>query len=160
VDNLNPVLRCLLVVEESIARGESVRDGLLAWLDGERAHVESSFREIELHRGFRDEILEFLRRHERSEADSSGTYEPRVRAQSVCRQSLFLIFDAGMAGQPIIPSLKDLRTEMEAQLELDMKTHIESLPLKMLVPLLLCMFPAFLILLLGPITRNYLGALK
>ncbi|CAN5605105.1 hypothetical protein BH10BDE1_BH10BDE1_21020 [soil metagenome] len=158
--DLNPVLRCLLVIEESLARGESVREGINAWLGGEMARAPYSFGEIYDRRAFRDEILDFMRRNESSEADSSRFVRVSSQVQSVYRQSLFLILESGIAGQAILPALKDLRSEIEAQLELDMKAHVESLPLKTLIPLLLCMFPAFLILLLGPITRNFLEVLK
>lgn len=146
----NPVMKCVLWIEEGIARGESVRDLLLSWYQ-----TESNFSKDA---GFNHEILRFLRRIEVSDASEMGSHEETYR--TLYRESFFSILAAGVQGHSILPRLRDLRLEVEAQLELDMKAHVESLPLKTLIPLLLCMFPAFLILLLGPITQNLLEALK
>ena len=146
---LNPVLNFLITVEESLSRGEAVRDAVLAWLGRERTRSHD----------FQREVLEFLRKTER--IDPSYAFDASdLRCRTLFRHSLFAILADGMNGSSILPRLRELRIEVEAQLELDMKAHVESLPLKMLVPLLLCMFPAFLILLLGPITRNFVEALQ
>ncbi len=150
--DLNPVLSCLRTVEEFVTRGESVRDGLKFWLVADPAPPSREAQD------FRAEVLEFLRSFETDDVESpSGQF---LRPKTVYRENLFQIFQTAFQGQAVLQSLKELRTEFESQLELDMKSHVDSLPLKMLIPLLLCMFPAFLILLLGPITRNFLEALK
>lgn len=148
--DMNPLAKCALWMEEGIARGESVRDILLAWYQ-----TESNFSKDAV---FNQEILRFLRRIELSGASDANSAEETYR--TLYRESFFSILAAGVQGHSILPRLKELRAEIDAQLELDMKAHIEALPLKMLVPLLLCMFPAFLILLLGPITQNLLESLK
>lgn len=154
---VNPVLRCLMYVEEGISRGDSIRDTLIVWIDRETAGRGANSR---LHREFQNEILLFLRKTE-VEAEKSTQFEmSRLNPKTQYRESLFTILFDGLNGHPVMPRLKELRGEIEAQLELDIKAHIESLPLKMLVPLLFAMFPAFLILLLGPITRNFVEALR
>lgn len=156
---LNPVLTCLLAVEEGISRGDAVRDAVLIWLDREsRTHVENV-----RDREFIREVQAFLRLMEsdsRSSPASLQGLDLQAASKTIYRQSFFTILTAGAAGAAILPALKELRAEIENQIELDMKAHVESLPLKMLIPLLLCMFPAFLILLLGPITRNFMESLK
>lgn len=143
----NAVEKCVLFLEEGLARGESVRDALLVWYQTEsKTSADPTFNR---------EILRFLRQTEMSEANLR-----EERYQTLFREDLFSILAAGVQGHAILTRLRELRTEIDAQLELDMKAHVESLPLKMLVPLLLCMFPAFLVLLLGPITRNLLEALR
>ena len=165
--SLNPVLRCVMAVEEGIARGQSVRDIILRWLDDEMRNSASSFsrsaRETESERSFRENILGFLRQTESAvekPAGISGHGGNERTFQTLYRQSFFLILENGVQGSSILPRLKELRLEIESQLELDMKAHIDSLPLKMLIPLLLCMFPAFLVLLLGPITQSFMETMK
>lgn len=147
---LNPVLRFVISVEESLCRGEGVRDAILSWI---RVDCGRSSQ-------FQSEILEFMRKTEANLETSSDTILSELRGTTIFRQSLMAILYDGMRGNAILPRLRELRAEIEAQLELDMKAHVESLPLKMLWPLLMCMFPAFLILLLGPITRNFVEALR
>ena len=147
---LNPVLKCVMTVEEGLARGEAVRGTLLAWLD----------RDPRSNHVFRGEMLEFLRTTENADGENFLGGVAQMRFETIYRRSLFDLLADGMLGNPILPRLRELRLEIESQLELDMKAHVESLPLKMLVPLLLVMFPAFLILLLGPITQNFMEALR
>ena len=60
-------------------------------------------------------------------------------------------------------SLKDLAPtelativvrEVEAAAELELQAHVAQLPLKVLLPLLFFQFPAYLLLLLGPVLRE------
>jgi hypothetical protein len=148
---LNPVLSCLMSIEDSITRGDAVRDALMQWLDRENSQQNHYGRE------FHRELLEFCRKTERR--DDNAFEVSNFRCETLFRQSLLTVLLDGFDGNSVLPRLRELRTEVENQLELDMKAHVESLPLKMLVPLLLCMFPAFLILLLGPITQNFMEAL-
>ena len=144
---LNPVLSCVMAVEEGVSRGDSVRDALLSWAELETQQDRSGIH------SFEHEVLQFLR-----EAESG--VRSSVSSETIFRQSLFTILLSGLSGHAILPALRELRTDIEGQLELDMKAHVEGLPLKMLVPLLMFMFPAFLILLLGPITQKFMESLR
>lgn len=157
---VNPVLRCLMGLEESIVRGDSVRDSLMQWLDLETRKAASGESAAALDREFIKEAMEFLRRSEDVDQTGHPLDVSDLRCRTVYRESLFIILSDGILGNAILPRMRELRTEIEAQLELDLKAHVDSLPLKMLVPLLLFMFPSFLILLLGPITRNFVEALR
>lgn len=154
---LSPVLRCLLSVEDGISRGDATRSAILAWLEEENRKNGGKRSSAGDERRFQCDVLDFLRQSESLDLDSSSI---ALRSTTIYRQSLFTIFESGLKGNSILPRLKELRAEIEMQLELDMKAHVESLPLKMLLPLLLAMFPAFLILLLGPITQSFMEALK
>jgi hypothetical protein len=138
-------------IEEGLSRGDSTREILFSYLSssssGERTPAEIRFRE---------ELLAFLRLVEQG----SG-YDASIAHQTTSyRRSLFLILEAGMRGETILNRIRDLRTEIDDQLDIDVKAHIESLPFRMLAPLLLLMFPAYLILLFGPITRSFLESLE
>lgn len=157
--SVNPVLRCLMQVEDGLSRGEAIRDILLSWMDrashgsGDGSAVSAEERQLEA------EILVLLR-HTEAQSHGGGEF-PLVGAKpSLLRQAFFNTLLFGIEGHSVLSRLHELRIEIEQQLELDMKAHVDSLPLKMLAPLLLFMFPAFLILLLGPITSNFVEALK
>lgn len=150
---LNPVLHFLMAIEEGVNRGDGIRDIILQYAARSPSRQEDN-------RRLENQILSFLRRTESSEDARSSAEFNSSASMSIYRESLFSLLVAGLQGNSILPQLRELRAEIEGQLELDMKAHIESLPLKMLIPLLFGMFPAFLILLLGPITQNFLEALK
>jgi hypothetical protein len=149
MDSMNPVLECIWYVEEGIRRGDSVREALLGWADRSAAHQRNGGR---YHRDFRLQVLLLLRSMEGLSSVAPGALPPY-------RENLFQILLAGFRGEAILGDLKLLKDDIQNQLELDMKSHVETLPFKMLVPLLLFLFPAFLILLFGPITRSFLQSL-
>jgi hypothetical protein len=149
MDSVNPVLECVWFVEEGIRRGESVREALSRWADRSAACQRDGNR---YHRDFRLQVLHLLRNMEGSSAGALAT-------QSPYRENFFQVLLAGFHGEAILADLMLLKTDIQNQLELDMKSHVETLPFKMLVPLLLFLFPAFLILLFGPITRSFLQSL-
>lgn len=59
-----------------------------------------------------------------------------------------------VAGQPVVTSLKHLLSEAESVARADLERHVSLLPFKALAPLLLFQFPAFLVLLMGPLLRQ------
>jgi hypothetical protein len=80
--------------------------------------------------------------------------------QNIYRQSLFHVLGQGLKGQPIHAALQDLEREFEAAAKDDVERHLQLLPLKVLLPLLLLQFPAFLLILLGPILTDLLQRLS
>lgn len=149
MDGMNPVLECVWFVEEGLRRGESVRDALSRWVEtsvgSQRSHGQYS-------RDFRLQVLGLLR-------DMEALTPGEFIGLSPHRENFFHILLAGFRGEAILADLTVLKADIQNQLELDMKSHVETLPFKMLVPLLLLLFPAFLILLFGPITRSFLQSL-
>ena len=77
----------------------------------------------------------------------------KVFAKPVHR-SLWELIERGLQGQPIADSLACLEEEVESMALRDLEGHVATLPLKALIPLLGLQFPAFIILLLGPIFRD------
>ena len=70
--------------------------------------------------------------------------------------SLMQILLNGMEGSPVYESLKELASEMEMEFELQWKRHLETLPAKLSIPLLLFFFPAYMIMLFGPLLSKFL----
>lgn len=57
-------------------------------------------------------------------------------------------------GQPVLDHLAALEDEITKAADAELDIHISTLPFKMLIPLLLFQFPAYLVLLLGPALRE------
>lgn len=64
------------------------------------------------------------------------------------------LVERGLSAQPVVPSLKHLLEEAESLSRADLERHISLLPFKALVPLLFFQFPAFLVLMIGPLLRG------
>ncbi len=78
-------------------------------------------------------------------ADELPTYYQRAFWQLVER---------GSRGEPTMDALRALETEVESKAEAELDAHVAALPFKVLLPLLLFQFPAYLLLLLGPLLRE------
>lgn len=69
-------------------------------------------------------------------------------------QAFWELLARGAAGQPTAEPLRALEDEARAAAESELELHVSTLPFKLLIPLLLFQFPAYLILLLGPMLRE------
>lgn len=70
------------------------------------------------------------------------------------RRALLIILEKGLAGSPIDEALGQLEEELYFLLENIYEKHAQSLPLKLLVPLLFFIMPAVLSLILGPLLMS------
>jgi hypothetical protein len=82
--------------------------------------------------------------------DRRSDWQPKSHFQ----QSFIDVLERGLAGQPTLDVLCALEDEVEKAAQRELDLHLASLPFKVLIPLLLFLFPAFLILLLGPLLRD------
>ncbi|MBK7889502.1 MAG: hypothetical protein IPJ84_01220 [Bdellovibrionales bacterium] len=146
MDGMSPLLRFVYQVDSGFRRFQDFRTALLYALEQRADDVGA----------LRAELLRFVGRLE-SREDVRGLIE---QTGSPYRRALYLIILDGFNGQPVFERLSELKADLEDQAELDIESHIDRLPLLMLAPLLLLQFPAFLILLLGPIASHFLEALK
>lgn len=70
-------------------------------------------------------------------------------------QKAFLnLLERGLSGQPTLEHLSALESEVEDAAESELELFLAALPFKVLLPLLIFQFPAYLILLLGPLLRD------
>jgi hypothetical protein len=74
--------------------------------------------------------------------------------KTALQQAFWELIERGSAGQPSLEALSLLEIEVEKAAQAELEAHIAALPFKVLVPLLLFQFPAYLILLLGPVLRE------
>ena len=70
------------------------------------------------------------------------------------QRAFWELISRGMEGQPIIESLTALEAEIEIAAHHELDQHLATLPFKALIPLLALQFPAFALLLLGPLMRE------
>ncbi len=70
------------------------------------------------------------------------------------QQALLELVTRSAGGQPILEPLRELTCDIEMISIAELELHVSTLPFKLLIPLLFFYFPAFLILLLGPLIRD------
>ena len=76
---------------------------------------------------------------------------------SIYQQSLVSILEEGLRGAPIVHALDELEAEMLFEFETQWKAYVERLPTILSIPLLLLFFPAYIVLLFGPLINSFLA---
>ena len=76
------------------------------------------------------------------------------------RRRLIDLLSYGLKGEPILEALIDLERDLVFITNEDLEQHLQKLPLINLIPLMLFEFPAFFLLLVGPLLLNLLSALQ
>ena len=76
------------------------------------------------------------------------------------RRRFLEVLSHGLTGTAILSALSDLEEDLIFIANEDLEQHIQKLPLISLIPLMLFEFPAFFLLLAGPLLLNLLYALQ
>ena len=93
-------------------------------------------------------------------AQSAGKkYENKI-FNTFYRKRLLEILNQGLKGSAILTALSDLEEDLIFISNENLEQHIQKLPLISLIPLMLFEFPAFFLLLAGPLLLNLLSALQ
>ena len=79
---------------------------------------------------------------------------PVTAFQTPYQKAFLQLIERGCEGQPTLEPLAALESEIESAAALELDRHISELPFKLLIPLLFFQFPAYLLLLLGPLLRD------
>ena len=144
LEGVAPPLRVLLKVRHGLMAGRSVRSTLKEIL---QSHDSSDF-----HGTLSKWWLE-------REAGHPGE-EVLDRAGSIYRQALLRLLGEGLEGVSVLEALADLEQEMRRAMEAELETFVASLPLRVLGPLILCIFPALALLIFGPLLMKLLEAFQ
>lgn len=141
MENLSPTLLLILEVRGALENGFSVRTGILQFIK----ISQSPFATL---------LSQWLITIDQGQ-DLAKLYAPL----HPCRRALLTLLDRGMKGSAILSHLIDLEKEVLNSCEAEIEEHLQKLPLKLLLPILFFMFPAYLLLLLGPVLESILGSL-
>lgn len=139
MENLSPGLQLLLDVRAALENGSSVRTGLLNFLKNNRSDFSSLVSSWML-----------LIDQEQNAGDLLKSLHP-------CRRALLVLLEKGLRGLPVLGALNDLEREIVQSCEQEIEERVQKLPVLLLLPVLFLMFPAYLLLLLGPILLEILN---
>lgn len=70
------------------------------------------------------------------------------------QQAFLHLIERGLAGQPVLEALTALENEVDSAAQNELELFLAALPFKVLLPMLAFQFPAYMILLLGPMLRE------
>jgi hypothetical protein len=148
VDGLAPTLKCLIEIQSAIQNGETVRSGLTRYLEWTQSRRDQD--------PFSSDVRTFL-----FAWDQGQDWKQVIgQSQTAHRRALLELVAVGLGGQPIQAHLEELRSEIVEACDSDIRRQLELLPVLMLAPLLLLQFPAFLLLLFGPLLNRLIEELS
>lgn len=143
MENISPTLELILHVKSGIESGSSARTALIEYCQ-------------KYHGTWSQRISKWMMKRE------AGGQSAKIIMETCphpLQQSIMRLLDRAMRGEPIYQALVQMEAEIIEKGENEIELFLQTLPLKMLLPLLFLYFPAFLILLLGPllmeITRGF-----
>lgn len=144
MEALAPPLALAIVVRSSIECGESVRFGIQKYIEGSSGEFSNQVRTW---------LVLF----------DQGAYEKQTliceNMNSAYRRAIMNVLLQGLKGSSIYKNLLEVEEEIKIAAERELSEFVSLLPLKLLLPLLFLQFPAYLILILSPLIRQYLESL-
>jgi hypothetical protein len=142
MEHIAPPLQLIAEVKRSIESGASVRSGILAYIQVSRSD-------------FSKDVSKWISRQDQG-LDSQGLVQGQ---RSQYRRSLLELLERGLRGESIYNYILQLEMETVEACEDEIVRKVTKLPFLLLVPLLLMQFPAFLMLLFGPLLQNFFHSL-
>lgn len=142
MEGLAPPLQLAIEMQSSLANGESIRSGIVRFASNSPINAAGEFART---------VRRFLIAWDQSQDWRSILKQ----VESPYRRSLLELAANGLSGQSIQSALAELQREIEIACDEEIKLHIDMLPLKMLLPLLLLQFPAFMMVLFGPLLSRF-----
>jgi hypothetical protein len=139
MEGMSPNLELLLILKFGLESGESIKSILETYLKGRTGELP------------RNIVSLMIARQAGQNLQVISGFGSKMQ-----RQALLSLIQMGLKGETIYPTLCSLETDIRESANLEMERFLALLPTKMLIPLLLFLFPAFLILLFGPIVENIL----
>lgn len=141
MENISPTLLLLMEVRAALECGTSVRTGIKQFLSSNETSINDLVAKWILY------------------IDQNQDTTQLLRSSSSCRRTLFTILEKGLNGVPILPFLVELEIEVLKSCESELQDRVNKLPFKLMLPVFFLMFPAYLILLLGPFIETLLSNL-
>lgn len=142
MEHIAPPLQLILSVKRAIESGSSVRSGIIAFVQADRSEFS---KDVSKWVSLMDQGLE------------TAIVVQRQRSQY--RRSLLLLLERAMHGESVHLFLCQLEIETIDACHDEIARKLAQLPFWLLGPLLLLQFPAFLMLLFGPLLHNFFHSL-
>lgn len=147
MEDISPTLIFLWEVKRSLEKGHSIHSGIERYIQRNRpdkfSFTVESWWSIQLN-------ITASQLNRQQVFSNENPLEPTVDL-SMTRKYLFDILELGLKGQSILETLKAYEKELIQSCEDEIQSHIARLPIILMIPLMGLIFPALMILLIGPL---------
>lgn len=138
MEGIAPPLALLISVRHALEQGQPVKIGIQNYLS--KHQDEYSF-----------QVLQWLSMIQQGQP----THKLTLQISSIYRRNLLNLLERGLKGESIHMTLTHFQDEIIEACQDEIARKIAVLPMKLLLPMLGAQFPAFIILLFGPILQNF-----
>jgi hypothetical protein len=142
MEGVAPPLSLLLCVKRSLEKGQPTKTGVLNYL-----------------KRYQGEYPEQVGRWLALLQQGKDTHGLIKEISSPHRQVILQLLERGLRGEAIYNVVVSLEDELIEACQEEISTKLARLPFLLLIPLLLFQFPAFLLLLFGPLLQNFFHSL-
>jgi len=142
MEYIAPQLQCIMDLQAQMKAGDSVKLSLHRYIDRHEGPFSEGLKLWLLKNGSFKDGLE-------NPFSKSGFYT----------KSLIGLISKGLEGEPILKNLNELEQELRQACKGQVDQYMERLSLLSLVPLLVFQFPAFMLLLFGPVFKDLMEKL-
>lgn len=136
MEDITPTLILLWDVKRAIERGQSIRVGVQNFIE----------------RTQKNQFKEQVKLWWLSQTGAQVVFDSSQ--MSVARKHLLEILEHGLRGLSILETLKSYEQELIFRCEDEIQKHIARLPMILMIPLMGLIFPAMILLLLGPLLKT------
>lgn len=137
MEDISPTLLFLWEIKRTLEKGQSVQAGISAYLGKKQS--SPYFAQVEQ--------WWLSQTNKQVSFDKKGIY--------MTRKYLLDILEAGLQGQPILETLKTYEQELIQSCEDEIQRHVAALPFILMLPLMGLIFPALMLLLIGPLLMTF-----
>ena len=139
MEGVSPTLQLLLICKRYLSAQRSLREAIYIFIQENKSPFAQDVEKWLI-------FLEQGRSLDREKHSHSNIY----------RQQLLDILAKGLKGHSILPVLEQFEEEIVEKSFHEVEEFAARLPFQMLIPLLFFQFPAFIMLILGPILKKFL----
>jgi hypothetical protein len=151
MEHLTPIMQLTLQIHYDLKQGISVYDSLLSFIQEDvKGKVQKE----------KSELSRFLEIHFLNINDETLIYNEEKNKYSIFGNALFLVIEEGLKGVSIVERIQDLEKSMIEECKRNIEKTAIVLPYKGLAPLMLCLFPSLLLLVVAPVIQSFYEVIK
>ena len=149
MEDISPTLIFLWEIKRALEKGLSIHSGVERYIQRNRSAKFST----QVEQWWSAQINKSSGSKNKTEGDQENLREQK-NDLAMTRKYLFEILELGLKGQSILETLKVYEKELIQSCEDEIQSHIARLPLILMIPLMGFIFPALMILLIGPLLSS------
>ena len=151
MEHLTPIMQLTLHIHYDLKQGVSVYDSLLSFIQEDEGDVFQAGKQ---------DLSQFLEMYFINGKGEDLFQIENKKKYSIFGNALFLVIEEGLKGVSIVERIQDLEKSMIEECKRNIDRISVILPYKGLAPLMICLFPSLLLLVVAPVIQSFFEVIK